>query len=262
MKNTIFFAFFYTLFVACSPSKEEQVCTDDQHAFELLDSLENEKQSKAIETQQLNGVDQDDFSLVDIQTINSAIRVELKYATADNFMKQVLYAKIRKAYLQKDVAIRLGNCQKWLSSNYPGMFLLVYDAVRPLEVQQRMWNALDSIPIARRVRFVSNPANHSLHNYGAAVDLTVCDANGNPLDMGAGYDDMREIAYPKYEARFLASGQLSKEQVNNRLILRRAMQSQQFRQLETEWWHFNACSRNQAKSKYTVVKTESEITEY
>jgi D-alanyl-D-alanine dipeptidase len=80
--------------------------------------------------------------------------------------------------------------------------------------------------------------------------------------MGAGYDDMREIAYPKYEAKFIASGQLSKEQVKNRTILRRAMLSQQFRQLETEWWHFNACSRSQAKSKYTVVKTESEITEY
>jgi D-alanyl-D-alanine dipeptidase len=142
------------------------------------------------------------------------------------------------------------------------MFLLVYDAVRPLEVQQRMWNALDSIPVARRVRFVSNPANHSLHNYGAAIDLTICDGNGKPLDMGAGYDDMREIAYPKYEAKFIANGQLSNEQVKNRTILRRAMQSQQFRQLETEWWHFNACSRSQAKSKYTVVKTESEITEY
>jgi D-alanyl-D-alanine dipeptidase len=233
------------LFLACSPSKEEQVCTDDQHAFDLLDSLENKTQLRDGKTEQLIGIDRDTISLIDIQRINPAIRVELKYATADNFMKQVLYSKIRKAYLQKDVAIRLGNCQKWLSSNYPGMFLLVYDAVRP-----------------RRVRFVSNPANHSLHNYGAAIDLTICDVNGNPLDMGAGYDDMREIAYPKYEAKFIASGQLSKEQVNNRMILRRAMQLQQFRQLETEWWHFNACSRSQAKSKYTVVKTESEITEY
>jgi D-alanyl-D-alanine dipeptidase len=262
MKNIIFLAFLCVLFLACSPSKEEQVCTDDQHAFDLLDSLENKKQLNDSKTEQLVGIDRDSISLIDIQTINPAIRVELKYATADNFMQQVLYSKIRKAYLQKDVAIRLGNCQKWLTSNYPGMFLLVYDAVRPLEVQQRMWNALDSIPVARRVRFVSNPANHSLHNYGAAIDLTICDGNGKPLDMGAGYDDMREIAYPKYEAKFIASGQLSNEQVKNRTILRRAMQSQQFRQLETEWWHFNACSRSQAKSKYTVVKTESEITEY
>ena len=235
---------------------------DDAHAFKLLDSLESKKKKSTFDADRNSPTLKQKSNIVDIQLINQEIRVELKYATTDNFMKQVLYTSIKKAYLQRDVAIRLGNCQEWLTQHYPGKYLLVYDAARPVEVQKRMWNALDSIPIQRRVKFVSNPANHSLHNYGAAIDLTICDENGNVLDMGAGYDDMREIAYPKYESKFLANGELTKTQYTNRMILRRAMQSQGFRQLETEWWHYNACSRAEAKSKYDVLQTEKEITEY
>jgi D-alanyl-D-alanine dipeptidase len=249
--------------IACSPNREEQVCMDDSHGFELLDSLEKAKHSLATTASPKKSQDGGEVgTLIDIQQVNSAIRVELKYASSDNFMHEVMYAKIRHAYLQKDVAIRLSNCQDWLSKNYPGLHLLVYDAARPVEVQQRMWDALDSIPVKRRINFVSNPANLSLHNYGAAVDLTICTKDGKPLDMGAEYDDMREIAYPRYEKRFLATAQLSKSQFENREILRKALRTQQFNQLSTEWWHFNACSRSEARKNYTPLKREVDLTEY
>ena len=193
-------------------------------------------------------------SLIDIKSVNPNIYVDLKYATSDNFMHMVLYDTIRKAYLQKDVAVRLGKCQEYLSTLNKDYHLLVYDGVRPLSVQWKMWNALDSIPINQRVNFVSNPANGSIHNYGAAVDLTICDSKGKPLDMGAGYDDIRKIAYPKYESQFLNSGELTDEQVANRKMLRKVMTSQNFRNISTEWWHFNACSRNEAKAKYVQLK--------
>jgi len=194
--------------------------------------------------------------LVDVQQINSAIQIDLKYTTTDNFLRERLYTSLQKAYLQKDVAIRLSEVQKELSRKYPGYQLLIYDAVRPVSVQEKMWKALDSLPVKERIKFVSNPKNLSLHNMGAAIDLTILNANGEALDMGAGFDDIRKIAYPCLEDSFLKVGQLTPLQVQNRKILRSAMLMQGFRQLPTEWWHFNACSREEAKRKYKVLYLE------
>ena len=194
--------------------------------------------------------------LVDVQQINAAIQIDLKYSTTDNFLRERLYTRLQKAYLQKDVAQRLSAVQNELARRYPGYQLLIYDAVRPVSVQEKMWRALDSLPVKDRVKFVSNPKNLSLHNMGAAIDLTILDANGEALDMGAGFDDIRKIAYPCLEDSFLRVGQLTRLQVQNRKILRSAMQSQGFRQLPTEWWHFNACSREEAKRKYKVLYLE------
>jgi D-alanyl-D-alanine dipeptidase len=197
--------------------------------------------------------------LVDIQQSHSQIQIELKYTTSANFLGEKLYSKIDKAYLQKDVAARLARVQKALQQTHPGYQLLIYDALRPVTVQQKMWDALDSLRPVERAKFVSNPKNLSLHNMGAALDLTILDAKGNPLDMGAGFDDIRHIAYPIYEDSFLRTGQLTPLQVQNRKLLRSAMQAQGFRQLPTEWWHYNACSREEAKSKYKVFYTENDI---
>ena len=196
------------------------------------------------------------FNLVDVRSLNKDIFVELKYATSDNFMGIVLYDRLKNAYLQKDVAERLSKVQDYLSEIKPGFHLLIYDALRPVSVQQKMWDALDSLPPAQRGKFVSNPKNRSLHNLGAAVDLTIVNQNGEPLDMGAGYDDIRQIAYPSKEKQFLAEGKLSPVHIENRDLLRKVMKSQKFRQLQTEWWHFNACSREDGLLKYKVLLVE------
>jgi D-alanyl-D-alanine dipeptidase len=196
------------------------------------------------------------FNLVDVQSLNKDIFVELKYATTDNFMGIILYERLKKAYLQKDVAERLSKVQGYLSQLKPGFHLLIYDALRPVSVQQKMWDALDSLPPVERGKFVSNPKNRSLHNMGAAVDLTILDQNGVPLDMGAGYDDIRQIAYPSMEKQFVAEGKLTSVHVDNRDLLRNVMKSQGFRQLQSEWWHFNACSRAEGLLKYKVLLEE------
>jgi D-alanyl-D-alanine dipeptidase len=196
------------------------------------------------------------FNLVDVHALNKAIFVELKYATSDNFMGMVLYERLKNAYLQKDVAERLSKVQDYLSQLKPGFHLLIYDALRPVSVQQKMWDALDSLPPAERGKFVSNPKNRSLHNLGAAVDLTIVNEKGEPLDMGAGYDDIRQIAYPSKEKQFLSEGKLSAIHIENRDLLRKVMKSQQFRQIPTEWWHFNACSREEGILKYKVLLVE------
>ncbi len=227
--------------------KSEQIFQEHEHV--RPDNKELEEQQKLRQTD--NGKNEKVWnSLVDVQTINPSIFVDLRYASENNFMKIKLYDTLTKAYLQRDVAIRLSKCQEFLTSVNPNLYLLVYDAVRPVSVQWKMWNALDSIPVNKRVDFVSNPKNRSIHNYGAAVDITLCDKNGVPLDMGAEYDDIRQIAYPSMEEHFLQSGELSPRQVENRKMLRKVMTSQNFRNIPTEWWHFNACSRSTAKAKY------------
>lgn len=250
--NKVSFLFVLFILFACNEDNKKQ-----------SNSQSNEKESSketnayAIDTSKVankNSVLID--SLVDIRSINPNIQVDLKYATADNFMKMRLYERLRSAYLQKDVAERLSKSQELLSNLKSGYRLLVYDAVRPVSVQQKMWDALDSIPPSERGKFVSNPQNRSLHNMGAAVDLTIIDEKGIPLDMGAGYDDIRKIAYPTLEQEFLAKGELTEKHISNRELLRKVMKSQGFRPLETEWWHFNACSRPQGKAKYKVLMEE------
>jgi D-alanyl-D-alanine dipeptidase len=196
------------------------------------------------------------FGLSDVTQMDSTIWFELKYYGSDNFMRQKLYHSINRPYLQKDVALRLMKCSSYLRSKDTSLHLLIYDAVRPIEVQQKMWSAMDTIPVGERIKFISNPKNKSLHNYGAAVDLTICRSNRKPLDMGAGFDDIRLIAYPSYEAHFLETGELSKEQYKNRQLLRTVMRSQKFRNIPSEWWHFNACPRWEAKQKYALLEKE------
>lgn len=195
-------------------------------------------------------------TLVGVDHFNKNIWWDLKYATEDNFMHRVLYDTLQTVYVQIEVARRLAKAQEYLTKKNAAYHLLVYDGLRPLSVQWEMWNALDTIPVAERGKFVSNPRNGSVHNYGAAVDLTICDQDRKPLDMGAGYDDIRKIAYPSLEAEFLATGELTRQQVDNRKLLRGALQSQGFSNIPTEWWHFNAFSRPVAKRKYQLVEKE------
>ena len=198
-----------------------------------------------------------ELDLVDIISINSSIQVDLKYASEDNFMGVILYDTLKRVYLNRTVALRLSKCQDYLDSIRPGYSLLVYDGVRPLLVQKEMWEALDSIPTSRRGKFVSNPLRGSVHNFGAAVDLTILDSLGEALDMGAGYDDFNKIAFPSLESIYLKSGQLTRVQVNNRQLLRKVMHSQRFSGIPSEWWHFNAYSRVTASQKFSRLLTES-----
>lgn len=196
-------------------------------------------------------------TLVPVDFYNTAIYWDLKYASTNNFMHRKLYDTLNKPLIQIAIARKLAKCQEYLASINADYHLLIYDALRPLSVQWEMWNALDTIPVIDRVKFVSNPANGSVHNYGAAVDITICNNNKTPLDMGAGYDDIRKIAYPSLENEFLKSGELTKKHIANRQLLREVMHQQNFRNIPTEWWHFNAATRSTIKRNYHIVSSES-----
>ncbi len=197
--------------------------------------------------------------LVNIQEIDSSILVELKYSTTDNFMKTDVYGCLENCYLQPDVADRLVLCQKKLQEIDSNLTLLLYDGLRPRLVQQFMWDLLD-MPINEKTKFVSNPANGSLHNFAAAVDITLYDkTTKQALDMGTPYDYIGVLAWPTKEPSLLKDSLLTQEQVDNRILLRKVMKEGKFFNIQTEWWHFNACYRDKAKELYHIIEGDTSL---
>jgi len=194
--------------------------------------------------------------LVNIQTLDPEILVELKYATPDNFMKKNVYGELTHAYLQPEMAKKLAQASKFLNQEKPGFKLLVYDAARPNSVQYKLWDALDDlkIPLRQKTQYVADPKIGSNHNYGCAIDLTVVDEKGTPLDMGTKYDFFGPLAYPRSEQEMLRQGKLSSKQIANRTILRKAMVKAGFTVNTTEWWHFDGMSKKMARAKYGMIK--------
>jgi zinc D-Ala-D-Ala dipeptidase len=196
-----------------------------------------------------------EHGLVDIQQIDAHILVDLKYSTTDNFVKRDVYGDLTRAYLQPEMASRLARASQLLRKAHPGYQLLVYDAARPNSVQFDLWNALDvlKIPPGRKAMYVADPKKGSNHNFGCAVDLTVTDAKGVPLDMGTPYDFFGPLAYPRAEAEMLKNGTLTRRQISNREILRSVMVKSGFTVNTTEWWHFDGMSKNQARATYGMI---------
>ncbi|MBO4581614.1 MAG: M15 family metallopeptidase [Bacteroidales bacterium] len=189
--------------------------------------------------------------LVEIQTLSPDIKVMLPYGTSENFMGEPLYETSQYAYFQKDVAQMVVQAESYLHEQYPDYMLLIYDAARPLSVQQKMWKVVRNT-VAKY--YVSPPNRKSLHNYGVAVDLTIIDEYGEPLDMGCNYDTFDSIAHINNEQMLLQQGKLTQEQYNNRQLLRNVMRKAGFKTITREWWHFNACTLQQAQAKYKLIE--------
>ena len=164
-----------------------------------------------------------DADLVDVHAINPRIRIELRYASDQNFLHRVLYAT-NKAYLRRPAAEKLSNAQHRLEKL--GLGLKVWDAYRPLRVQKQLWAILPD------ARYVARPENGSRHNRGAAVDVTLVDRNGKELEMPTGFDDFSE------KAAAFARGH-SEMAMANRKTLQDAMIASGFTILDSEWWHFD-----------------------
>lgn len=195
--------------------------------------------------------------LVDVQTVDPTILVDLKYSTTDNFVKQDVYGCITRCFLQKETAEKLAKASRLLREQYPNLRLLVYDGARSRAVQRKLWAALPQYAPKLRENYVANPDEGSIHNYGCAVDLTVASpkkGGPEPLDMGTGYDYFGDLAYPRKEAQMLKAGKLTRQQLENRQILRGVMQKSGFEPITSEWWHFNALSRKQAARRYGIIE--------
>lgn len=173
--------------------------------------------------------------MVDIQQVAPDIRVDLKYATKDNFIGANMYGQLRRAYLHPNLAKALARAQQALTKERPGYCFLIYDAARPQSVQRRMYQAVAGTP---KKIYVAAPERGGRHNYGVAVDLTIVDASGKPLDMGSPFDHFGEEAHLGNEEALVRAGIFNKEVPANRSLMRRLLGAEGLRPYDKEWWHY------------------------
>lgn len=164
--------------------------------------------------------------LVELVRLDSTVRLDIRYATANNFMGRAMYGEAR-AFLQRPAAEALLRAHRKLARQTYG--LLIFDAYRPWSVTKAFW---DATPPEKRT-YVANPKKGSRHNRGCAVDLTLYDRKtGQEVPMPSAYDDFTERAAADYPGG-------TPEQRRARTLLRQAMEAEGFRVNAEEWWHFD-----------------------
>ena len=164
--------------------------------------------------------------LVELITLDKSIKLDIRYATANNFMGKQVYPEAR-AFLQKPAADAIVHVHKKLKKQ--GLGLVIYDGYRPWTITKLFW---DSVTPDKRM-FVADPSKGSKHNRGCAVDLGIFDLKtGQAIPMPSSYDEFSERASPKY-----AGG--TDEERRNRELLRSLMEAEGFVVNENEWWHFD-----------------------
>lgn len=164
-----------------------------------------------------------DFEFVDIEKVCPAIKLDIIYATKNNFTGEILYP-VAKCYLRHKVAHKLAKVQMELEKLRLG--LKIYDGYRPYRVTQKFWELIGD------PRYVADPKEGSKHNRGAAVDVTLIDFDGQELEMPTLIDEMTKRAHRDYDS-------LPQHVIANRELLEDMMISGGFLPLPTEWWHFD-----------------------
>jgi D-alanyl-D-alanine dipeptidase len=156
-------------------------------------------------------------------TTSMGFRIDLRYATANNFVKQVIYP-CGRCFLKKEAANRLIKVNDALKKK--DLALRLFDCYRPAPAQQKLW---DKVPDRN---YVAPPWEGSMHTRGVAVDLTITDSKGKDLDMGTTYDFFGPEAHHTYTAH-------SSTVAANRKLLKSSMEAAGFRYIRTEWWHYS-----------------------
>ena len=245
MKNKLFVIFSLVLLSACGGQNNKSVNGSKDSL--TIKKREIAKPISALEKKYIAA------GLINIHQLDTSIKVNLKYATTDNFIKCNVYGNLDKAYFQNEVAEKLVNAQKYLKEKNKNFSLIIFDATRPLSVQKKMWDILKMQP-SEKIKYLSDPKTGGLHNYGLAVDISILDEKGKELDMGTPFDFMGKLASPQCETKMLSAGKLTQQQIDNRKLLRSVMNKAGFYAIPYEWWHFNLCTIQTAKSKYKVIE--------
>lgn len=161
-----------------------------------------------------------DLMQIDEKTYN--VKLDVKYATKDNFTQKVLY-KTPTVYLHKDAAKSLKVASE--VAGKLGYKIKIFDGFRPIDIQQTMWN------LVKDPQYVSNPAGPCYHCRATTLDLTLIDASGKELDMGTEFDSFTTKSH-------IDSKEISGKQLRNRILLAGIMSVAGFEGIRTEWWHF------------------------
>lgn len=164
--------------------------------------------------------------LVELIKLDPTLKLDIRYATANNFVGVPVYKESR-AFLQQPAADALLRVHHALRKQ--GYGLMIFDGYRPWNIT-KLFYEVTSID---KKKFVANPKTGSRHNRGCAVDLTLYDlTSGKAIEMPSDFDEMTERAYPAYQGG-------TAEQREYRDLLRAAMEREGFKVYEFEWWHFD-----------------------
>ena len=176
-----------------------------------------------------------DSGFVEVIRLDSTFVLDLRYATPNNFLHEKVY-DCAKCLLRKEAALALVKANNLLKAK--GYRLRLFDCYRPLDVQKKMWK------IKPDDRFVGNPyGNGSMHNKGAAVDLSLTDSTGRELDMGTPFDFFGREAYQAYTN--LPTAVLARRQ-----LLRQTLVQAGFSPITSEWWHYSYNRRSYGTSNF------------
>jgi D-alanyl-D-alanine dipeptidase len=164
--------------------------------------------------------------LVELVKMDPTIKLEIRYATTNNFLGSVFYAQAR-AFMQRPAAEAVVRANQVLKKS--GYGLLIHDGYRPWYVTKTFW---ESTPLEKKW-LVADPSSGSRHNRGCAIDLTLYDLKtGRAVEMPSTYDESTPRAYAFYPGG-------TELQHWYRALLRRAMEAEGFTVNPNEWWHFD-----------------------
>jgi D-alanyl-D-alanine dipeptidase len=170
-----------------------------------------------------------DTAFVEMVRMDSLFVPDMRYATPNNFLKEKVY-DCDKCLLRRDAALALLKAHDLLRES--GYRIKLFDCYRPLDVQKKMWEIMPDD------RYVGNPyGSGSVHNKGAAVDLTLTDSLGNELEMGTPFDHFGREAHHAYT-------NLPIEVLTRRRTLKEAMEKAGFEPITSEWWHYSFRRKN------------------
>ncbi|MDQ3015353.1 MAG: M15 family metallopeptidase [Bacteroidota bacterium] len=207
MTLSILYLLFTSWFISCKPA----VKTIPQPAITVAEG-------RII----VESIDYDTSAWIELTSDDQYV-IDIKYATADNFVKEAVYP-CGRCFLRREAAIALNAVRDDLKQE--GYKLKLFDCYRPRPVQQKLW---DKVP---NPNYVARPSEGSMHNRGAALDLTLTDKFGKELDLGTPYDFFGPQAHHDYT-------QLSKTVLGLRTRLKNVMESHGFNSIRTEWWHYS-----------------------
>lgn len=212
---------------ACGQKKN--VTTDDVSEKEMANIQETAAQevtAQEIITQEITTEKEpEDDEYVLVKKYIPDIYVELRYATENNFTGVKIY-DFTEAYLRYGTVKKLAQVQKELKQQ--GYSLKIWDAYRPFEAQQKLWEVYPD------PNYVANPANGmKKHNLGGTVDITMVAADGTVISMPTEFDDFSLKADRDY------SDIEDEEAVKNVMILQNAMENNGFTGYQGEWWDYS-----------------------
>lgn len=191
--------------------------------------------------------------LVDIQTLDPTIQVDLKYASSDNFMHENMYGDFKKAYLEPNLAHALTLVQRDLKAINPYLSVIIFDAARPISIQEKMFKKVQHTDFEK---YIANPyaePKGGFHNYGMAADISVLDLSGELIDMGTKFDYFGEKAHVGIEEKLLIEKRISMEAYKNRKMLYYITSKHDLVPYEFEWWHYQFHIYEEDKKRFALL---------